>query len=817
MKKILVIEDDCLTCASIMVALRRKGYEVVNAGDASTGFAMALTERPHLILSDVHLPDVSGVDLLKKLRARPDTSAIPVILMTGAGNDDRARSSMNLGADDFLEKPFTMDVMIETVSARLERQDCITRVMEAKNEAERITAAEKIRLQSTALEAAANGIVIADARGVIVWVNQAFARLTGYSAQEAIGQNPRILKSDHQPPQFFAQLWRTIASGDVWRGELVNRRKDGSLYDEEMTITPVLGYDGKIQHYIAIKQDITERKKVEQSLADKRDLLRCLMDNLPDYIYFKDINSRFTRINDALAKHLGVPSPDGVIGKSDADYFPIRQARQKLVDERRLLATGQAILGLVEKSDTATGPKWVSSTKVPIYGPDGQVTGLVGISRDITETKHAEEELRRKSAFLEAQLNSSIDGILVVDEEGKKCLQNQRMTDLFSVPRTIVDDPDDEKLLKWVTQQMRCPESFLEKVRYLYLHPDEVSQDEIELTNGAVIDRYSAPMKGEQGEYYGRIWTFRDITKRKQAELERQRMEVQLRQAQKLESIGQLAAGIAHEINTPAQYVGDNTGFIKDSFTAILNVLKSHEELLAAARAGTVSPDLLARATMTMAASDLDYLRVQIPLALKETLEGVGRVTKIVRAMKEFSHPGGKEKSPADLNKAIESTVTVARNEWKYLAELKLDLDPNLPFVSCFLGEFNQVILNLIVNATHAIADVIKSNPGSKGLITIQTRRDGDSAEIRVTDTGTGIPEAVRPRIFEPFFTTKAVGKGTGQGLAMVYGTVVNRHGGNVTFESEVGRGTTFIISLPMKAETRTKTTNAPAAEPVTA
>jgi signal transduction histidine kinase len=177
----------------------------------------------------------------------------------------------------------------------------------------------------------------------------------------------------------------------------------------------------------------------------------------------------------------------------------------------------------------------------------------------------------------------------------------------------------------------------------------------------------------------------------------------------------------------------------------------------------------------------------------------VGRVTKIVRAMKEFSHPGGKEKTPADLNKAVETTATVARNEWKYVADLKLELDPALPFVPCFLGEINQAVLNLIVNAAHAIADAIKSTPEAKGLITVQTLRDGEHVQISVTDTGTGIPEAARPKIFEPFFTTKDVGRGTGQGLAMVYGSVVKRHGGTVTFETEIGQGTTFTIRLPVE------------------
>jgi signal transduction histidine kinase len=150
------------------------------------------------------------------------------------------------------------------------------------------------------------------------------------------------------------------------------------------------------------------------------------------------------------------------------------------------------------------------------------------------------------------------------------------------------------------------------------------------------------------------------------------------------------------------------------------------------------------------------------------------------------------------------------------VADLEFELEPNLPPVPCFLGEFNQCILNLIINAAHAIGDVVKANPGTKGLITVRTRTDGDQVELRVTDTGTGIPEAVRPKIFEPFFTTKDIGKGTGQGLAMVYGSIVRQHGGTVTFETESGKGTAFIIRLPLNPKVGPETISAPSSGSLT-
>jgi signal transduction histidine kinase len=276
---------------------------------------------------------------------------------------------------------------------------------------------------------------------------------------------------------------------------------------------------------------------------------------------------------------------------------------------------------------------------------------------------------------------------------------------------------------------------------------------------------------------------------------------VQLRQSQKLEAIGQLAAGIAHEINTPIQYVGDNTRFLKEAFEKLGLAVQRYRALLYAGKAGAIMSGLIQQFEQELEDADVAYLTEQIPAALKETLEGVERVTKIVRAMKEFSHPGLKEKAPIDIHKAIETTLMVARNEWKYVAEVATDFDGNMPLVPGFANELNQVILNLLVNAAHAIGEAIRGQTDKKGTITVRTRRVGEWAEIRVSDTGTGIPVQYRSRIFEPFFTTKEVGKGTGQGLALVYAVVVKKHGGTVSFETELGHGTTFIVRLPLESE----------------
>ncbi|MFH1933324.1 MAG: ATP-binding protein [Pseudomonadota bacterium] len=275
-------------------------------------------------------------------------------------------------------------------------------------------------------------------------------------------------------------------------------------------------------------------------------------------------------------------------------------------------------------------------------------------------------------------------------------------------------------------------------------------------------------------------------------------LENQLVQVQKLESIGQLAAGMAHEINTPTQYVGDNTRFLQHAFNNLSGLLVKYEELIEAIKVGNVEHDFIREILKKAEEVNVDYLMKEIPTAIQQTLEGIERIAKIVLAMKDFLHPGTAEKTAIDINKAIESTITVARNEWNYVAELVTAFDPSLPLVPCMQGEFKQVILNMIINAAQAIADNMDDGTTGKGTITVSTSSDGDGVEIRISDTGAGIPKAFRTRIFDPFFTTR---EATGQGLTISHSIIVEKHGGTLTFDTEVGKGTTFTIRLPIETE----------------
>lgn len=285
----------------------------------------------------------------------------------------------------------------------------------------------------------------------------------------------------------------------------------------------------------------------------------------------------------------------------------------------------------------------------------------------------------------------------------------------------------------------------------------------------------------------------RDVT-------EQRALEDRLLQSQKLGAIGQLAAGVAHEINTPMQFIGDNLHFAKTSVADLFTLLDMLRSTVEAACHAPPSEARLSELATAEIELDFEYTREALPTAIERSLSGVERVTKIVRAMKAFAHPESDRLSPTDLKGLIESTVMVATNEWKYVADVDLQLE-DLPPVPCLGGELNQVVLNLIVNASHAIADVVGTS-GNKGKISISTGCDATHAVIRVTDSGTGIPEHARDKVFDPFFTTKEVGKGTGQGLAMAYNCVVKRHKGTIAFETELGEGTTFVIRLPLQIDT---------------
>jgi diguanylate cyclase (GGDEF)-like protein/PAS domain S-box-containing protein len=373
---------------------------------------------------------------------------------------------------------------------------------------------ERLHWQVAALEAAANAIVITDSHGTIVWVNHAFTTMTGYSKEEALGNNPRLLKSGKQPQSYYADLWSTILSGKVWHGELINSRKDGTTYTEEMTITPVTR-DGVADdaHFVAIMQDVTERKRAERAT----NLLAAIVNSSEDAIISKGLDGIITSWNNAAEQMLGYTAEEAV-GQHITLIIPADRRDEEVIILERLRRGVE-----VEHFETCRMRKDgtlldISLTISPIRDAAGRVVGASKVARDITERKLAEEAVSFKNALLEAQAETTIDGILVVDESDHIVLANEQFGSHFGIPNEVLSTRDDVVVRNYAADQMEDPEAFVARVKYLNSHRDEKSRDELRLKNGKTFDRYSAPLVDSKGRYRGRIWYFRDITDRKVAE-----------------------------------------------------------------------------------------------------------------------------------------------------------------------------------------------------------------------------------------------------------------------------------------------------------
>jgi two-component system NtrC family sensor kinase len=513
--------------------------------------------------------------------------------------------------------------------------------------------------------------------------------------------------------------------------------------------------------------------------------------HMDDAVVLGNSEGRIEWVNDAFTRMSGY-TLDDVVGRLRTEFFGIDRAS---MFDFAAMADGESVVIPDFEARTKDGHScWV---RVELYRvvDDDNIVRVVAVERDVTARVKAERsrlaakartealahELTVESAVLTGVISAIPHLIYWKDAEGRYGGHNAA----FRAVRGLARDADLTGRLEPETGVADDLAAVLADLEARVLEGGEPIVDHHVTITGAggtpLVLLMSVLPRPEAG---GVIGIGADVTHL--SELERQ-----LNQTNRLEAIGQLAAGIAHEINTPIQFISDNTRFVEQSFTELLTLVTAVRD-----RFGESDPEL----ADLIRDVDVDFVLDEVPTALRESLEGLERVAQIVRAMKDFSHPG-QGRSDVDLNRAVESTSQVARNEWKYHAELTLDLSPDVGLVACYEGELKQVILNLIVNAAHAVEAAGPRSGGGLGHIAIRTLRTPDTVEITIRDDGTGMDEATRQRIFDPFFTTKEVGKGTGQGLSMAYSSIVQKHGGAIRVDSSPGRGATFTIELPTRVE----------------
>ena len=542
------------------------------------------------------------------------------------------------------------------------------------------------------------------------------------------------------------------------------------------------------QSLITHKQDLTDSNtKLQTQKKQLQNIVAAI--SFPLYVISND--HKIILMNKAAETFLGDTNPQERICCFTLKYLP--EAGKCTIKESRcplcvVTSTKKPFRGENIYFDENGQRRTIDVHAFPIFDESGDVTQIVEYCVDVTERKEAEYELKRARRNLQQLLDSMPIGIVLISE-------NER---IVQVNQTALSMSGYEHANEVIN--MSCQQLFVCDRHATDCTPNTVNNSEEKLITKNKIEvsilKSVVPIRFDNQNLY--LGSFVDITEYKAAEVDKIRLENELIQARKLESIGTLAAGVAHEINTPIQFIGDNTKFVADAVTELCSVLNEYQTLFSNDLSGTAIEDLVHKNEDLIQSIDLDFLQEEIPQALRQTQEGVNQVSRIVRAMRDFSHVGVESKQKENLNSAIETTMTISRNVWKYVAEIEKDFDPELPLVNCCIGDIKQVVLNLLVNASHSIKDALDTRGEDKGTITIKTFVSKGSAIIAITDTGMGIPDEIKEKVFDHFFTTKEVGQGTGQGLSMAYQTIVDKHQGKLWFDSTINKGTTFYILLPI-------------------
>ena len=778
-------EISSLAFAATEEQLAQEATEKVARLFGARCFAVASGLRPRqrlLMSSGFKTPE----EALARLVAAPETHSCRLTMVFNEGGEDQdiLHFEQSRPIDDRARRLYGV------LARRLEDRLAALRLEEERRRAEDSLRRSQARFHR-ALENIPAIVAIYDVDLRVQHINAAAMAVTGRPSPELFGKRG----DEAWPPEVWAacqpSLRKTCETGVSQSLEAVVRVPSLGQRDLRVSCVPLIGEDGKTEEVLAITLDLTGDKERSRALEESQARLKAsesrfrdVMKASSDAILLLE-DRRFVDGNDAAARIYGRASWRDLVQCDPADLSPLVQPDGRgsadASEEMFRLAREQGFHRFEWIHRRANGEEFPAEVSLTAIVHEGQ-DRLYCVVRDITDRKRIEREMQR----IRSAIEDFSDPVLLADKTGRATYVNIAFGNRFkftgdSAPRIdLVHLFEDPAQGAEVVAGLRAGAGWEGEVR-------------ARASDGEAFPALlrAAVTMGDGYEVVGWSLAFTDLTERK-------RMENHLLHAQKMESVGHLAAGIAHEINTPIQFVGDNLHFLKNAFGDMLPLIARHQAL-ADAWVPRATPEREELDRLVKAA-DVDYLREEIPKALAQSEEGVQRVAGIVRAMREFSHPAGEEMKAIDLNHAIATTLTITRNEWKYTAEVETRFDPALPPVIGSPGDLNQVLLNLVVNAAQAVREAHPESAGPvPGRIVVSTRRDGASAEIRVADNGPGIPPRHHAKIFTPFFTTKEVGKGTGQGLASAYNIVVNKHRGDIRFETVEGAGTTFIVRIPFE------------------
>jgi len=666
---------------------------------------------------------------------------------------------------------------------------------DSDTENELLKSTEKYRI---ILESIEEGYYEVDLRGNLTFFNDAMARMNGYPPDEMMGMHSREYAASPKDVEHlnneFIKVFNTGQSAKGIQYEIIT--KDGERKYLQTSSSLLKDSKGKPIGFKGIARDISELKKAQLALQESEERHRSIIKTSPDTIAFFDMNYKVEMMNPKGCKLFGYKDEKEIIGQYILKFIPKEDQDRVIHEFQNFLATNIPFNDelFLLKND---GKKFPAEIRTAITkDQEGRPTGFIILARDITKRRQDETFLKNSHERITLLINSISSILIAVSANNTIEFWNTEAERQFGFT--------EKEVLGRVIFEIAIPWDWRELAK-------EIEKCRKGKKSVRVDDLKFTQTSGKEGllgirldNIFSREGSRRSILIQGANITNRKILESQLGQAQKLEAIGSLAAGIAHEINTPSQYVGDNTRFLKDAFGDLKAVMNQYERLLTTAKEGGDLSGLVSDVERIKKEKDLDYLMEDIPNAINQSLEGIERVTSIVQSVKEFSHPEQKEKTYIDINKSLESTITVARNEWKYVAELETIFDKDLPLLFCYPGELNQVLLNMIVNAAHAIEQAQRMDGERKGKIVLCTENQESHIVIKIKDNGSGIPPEIKEKIFDPFFTTKEVGKGTGQGLAISHSVIVEKHGGSIRVISEPGKGSEFIIELPKDVKTDT-------------